>query len=50
MGCLTGDSWKGGEEMKILDPGPNGSSHDNWNEDANADGHNEDLSGWINKR
>lgn len=36
--------------MDLLEPGPNGNSHDNWNEETNADSHNEDLSGWINKR
>lgn len=41
---------KGGDEVQILEPGPNGNSSDNWNEDVNADGPDEDKSGWIHKR
>lgn len=37
---------KGGDMHEVLEPGPNGESHDNWNEVPTGDGGENDRNGW----
>ncbi|GAB2553648.1 hypothetical protein [Nocardia heshunensis] len=48
--CRRAAISRGGDVVEILEPGPNGSSHDNWNVPVNADDDGQDQTSHFGRR